>query len=86
MHYIKNILLSLGEVGVVMSVVFLFLYTYLSYYSVTQIRVGELYLITDKYILYLWVALAWYILHMIYILTSVNTEKICKKYNVVVIK
>ncbi len=84
--FLREILLGIGSQGISLSITFLFAYTYLSYWTITDISLSNVIYYTKEYSIYLWLAVFFYLLHMNYILTYTNMNKICKKYNVTVIK
>ena len=83
---IKRTITDLGYEGVSLSVIFLFVYTYLGYYKLTGISLGEMqYMgVADDHLIYM--SVLFYLLYMFHVITSVDMNKICKKYKVSVIK
>lgn len=77
-------ILEFGDQRIVL--IFLFVYVYLSYYSVTGMSLSQLVRYSDTSKMYLYISLASYLLYGVRILTYVNMKKICAKHKVVVIK
>ena len=83
---ICRVVIELGSVGTFLSIAFLWVFTYLGYYTLTGMSLGDIVSSPTSNKSYLFLGFLFYILHIVYDLTYVNSDKICKKYKVAVIK
>ncbi len=81
-----NTIIDLGRIGTFGSMAFLWVFTYFGYYLITDISLRGIVDSTESNKTYLYIAFIFYILNIIYWITDVNVNKICKKHNVAVIE
>ncbi len=82
---IYRFIIELGSVGTFLSITFLWVFTYLGYYTLTGMSLSVVVASTSSNKLYLFLGFFFYILHWVSILAYVDTKEICKKYKVTVI-